>query len=224
MAFQLQPKTYNWTYLLRLPFECQPVCTTIVVLQKLITGLVNVLWILVEASFIDTALRVAQGQAGIEAAIPWLIYMILIIIWKRMGYSLGRVATRKLEIEAEAQMTAEAVKKRSRLHYSLIEDKESWELVNRVSGRIAKDTWYMLQWTCNFLNASVKIIGTFLILFTRLWWMGLAMLAASAVLILLSMKSGDAGKHGPHLRRRIGRKLSSVHQDFPLILIVQTRH
>lgn len=191
MAFQLQPKTYNWTYLLRLPFECQPVCTTIVVLQKLITGLVNVLWILAEASFIDTALRVAQGQAGIEAAIPWLIYMILIIIWKRMGYSLGRVATRKLEIEAEAQMTAEAVKKRSRLHYSLIEDKESWELVNRVSGRIAKDTWYMLQWTCNFLNASVKIIGTFLILFTRLWWMGLAMLAASAVLILLSMKSGD---------------------------------
>ena len=156
--FQLQPKTYNWTYLLRLPFECQPVCTIIVVLQKLITGLVNVLWILVEASFIDTALRVAQGQAGIETAIPWLIYMILIIIWKRMGYSLGRVATRKLEIEAEAQMTTEAVKKRSRLHYSLIEDKESWEL----------------QWTCNFLNAAVKIIGTFLILFTRLWWQRLA--------------------------------------------------
>ena len=49
-------------YLLRLPFECQPVCTTIVVLQKLITGLVNVLWILVEASFIDTALCVAQSQ------------------------------------------------------------------------------------------------------------------------------------------------------------------
>lgn len=188
--FQLQPKTYNWTYLLRLPFECQPVCTTIVVLQKLITGLVNVLWILVEASFIDTALRVAQGQAGIKTAIPWLIYMILIIIWKRMGYSVGRVATRKLEIEAEAQMTVEAVKKRSRLHYSLIEDKESWELVNRVSGQIAKNTWYMLQWTCNFLNAAVKIIGTFLILFTRLWWMGLAMLAASAILILLSMKSG----------------------------------
>lgn len=188
--FQLKAKRYNWTYLLRLPFECQPVCTTIVVLQKLITGLVNVLWILVEASFIDTALRVAQGQAGIETAIPWLIYMVLIIIWKRMGYSLGRVATRKLEIEAEAQMTAEAVKKRSRLHYSLIEDKESWELVNRVSGQIAKNTWYMLQWTCNFLNAAVKIIGTFLILFTRLWWMGLAMLAASAVLILLSMKSG----------------------------------
>lgn len=188
--FQLQSKTYNWTYLLRLPFECQPVCTTIVVLQKLITGLVNVLWILVEASFIDTALRVAQGQAGIETAIPWLIYMILIIIWKRMGYSLGRVATRKLEIEAEAQMTTEAVKKRSRLHYSLIEDKESWELVNRVSGQIAKNTWYMLQWTCNFLNAAVKIIGTLLILFTQLWWMGLAMLAASAILILLSMKSG----------------------------------
>ena len=60
--FQLQPKTYNWTYLLRLPFECQSVCTTIVMLQKLITGLVNVLWILVEASFIDTALCVAQSQ------------------------------------------------------------------------------------------------------------------------------------------------------------------
>ena len=59
---QLQPKTYNWIYLLQLQFECQPVCTTIVVLQKLITGLVNVLWILVEASFIDTALCVAQSQ------------------------------------------------------------------------------------------------------------------------------------------------------------------
>ena len=136
MSFQLKAQKYDWRYLLKLPFECQPFCTIFVVFQKVVGSVVTVLWIFVEAKFIDTALTVARGDMQRSAAYPWLICMVLIIVWKRMGYSLGRIATRKLEVESEAQLTEEAVKKRSRLHFSLIEDKEAWELVSRVSGLV----------------------------------------------------------------------------------------
>lgn len=216
MSFQLKAQKYDWRYLLKLPFECQPFCTIFVVFQKVFGSVVTVLWIFVEAKFIDTALTVARGDMQRSAAYPWLICMVLIIVWKRMGYSLGRIATRKLEVESEAQLTEEAVKKRSRLHFSLIEDKEAWELVSRVSGQITKNTWYTLQQTCNFLGYVVRLLGTFLILFRQLWWLGLLMLGASCLLIGISMKGGtkvyNAYKRAAAYQRRseyLGEVLTS---------------
>ena len=190
MSFELKPKTYDWRHLLGLPFACEPLCTVGVVGQKIVTGIVNVLWVLVEAKFIDFAISCALGQAAIREAFPLLVAMLLIVFWKRMGYSFGRILTNKIEVSSAYQMNREAVKKRARLHYSLIEDKETWELARRVSKDMESNVWGMLQQTCNFLMAVVRTLGVFLIIFSESAMLGVLMLLAAVPLIALSVKSG----------------------------------
>lgn len=190
MSFELKPKTYDWRHLLGLPFACEPLCTVGVVGQKIITGIVNVLWVLVEAKFIDFAIGCALGQEALIEGYPLLVAMLLIVFWKRMGYSFGRILTNKIEVSSAYQMNREAVKKRSRLHYSLIEDKETWELARRVSKDMESNVWGMLQQTCNFLLAVVRTFGVFLIIFSESALLGVLMLLVSIPLIGLSVKSG----------------------------------
>lgn len=191
MAFELKAKTYGWRHILGLPFACEPFCTAGVVAQKCVTGVVNVLWVLVEARFLNLSILCAVGQARVSDIYPWLAAMIGIIAWKRMGYSFGRLLTRRIQISSHYQMNKEAVKKRSRLRYSLIEDKETWELCSRISKDMGNDIWFMLQQTCNFFVAVIRIVGVFLIIFTQSIWMGILMVCVSIPLLYFSVKSGE---------------------------------
>lgn len=190
MSFKLKQKTYDWRYLLGLPFACEPLCTVGVVGQKIITGVVNVLWVLVEARFIDFAISCVLGQAVRSEAYSLLAVMLLIIAWKRMGYSFGRILTNRIQISSVYQMNQEVVKKRSRLHYSLVEDKETGELARRICQNIEQDIWGMLQNTCNFFVGVVRTGGVLLIIFTESVWLGLMMVLVSIPLLYFSVTSG----------------------------------
>ena len=188
MKFTLKKKEYKWYYLLGFPFMCEPLCTTGVVVQKILTGIVNVLWILAEAKLIDLAIYFMKKQAELQEAVPLLIIMLLIIIWKRMGYNIGRILTRKIEISAQYQLNKESVKKQSRIRYDLLEDNEVCELSRRVLKNT--DIWSMLQQTCNFITAVVRVTGVFLIIFSESTLLGIAMIAASVPVICFSVISG----------------------------------
>ncbi len=43
MSFHLKQKKYRWTDLVKIPFSCAPLCTSAVIGQKMLTGIVNVL-------------------------------------------------------------------------------------------------------------------------------------------------------------------------------------
>lgn len=213
MAFQLEQKKYNWTYLIRLPFECSPLGTVGLLAQKTLTGLVNVLWIPVEAGFIDAVLRLAGREGAFKDILPWAVLMLLIIFWKRMGYSFGRFATKKVDVEGGYQINMETVKKRSRIKYALVEDRDTWELVSRVCNQATRRVWDMLQKSSNVLVGVIRIAGTFVLVFTQIWWAGLALMLLSVFLLGLSLKSGgkiyEAHKEREEYERR-GRYLGQI--------------
>ena len=177
-------------YLLGMPFACEPICTIGVVAQKVLTGIVNVLWVLVEAEFIDRGVRLAMGGETLSAMLPLLSAMLLMAAWKRMGYSIGRILTRRIEVSAAYQMSVEAVKKRARLKFKLVEDEKIWELSNRVSRDMKKNVWSMTQHTCNFINGLVRITGVFLIIFAQSIGLGIACFLLSLPVIFFSVISG----------------------------------
>lgn len=190
MAFYLKPKKYDLRYLLGMPLACEPLCTIGVVAQKVLTGVVNVLWVLVEAEFIDKAVRLVTGGETLAGLLPLLAAMLFIVAWKRMGYSFGRILTRRIEVSAVYQMSLEAVKKRGRLKFKLIEDEKVWELSNRISRDMKKNVWSMTQHTCNFLVGLVRIIGVFLIIFAQSIGLGVGCLLLSMPVLIFSVISG----------------------------------
>lgn len=190
MAFKLKPKKYDLRYLLGMPLACEPLCTIGVVAQKVLTGVVNVLWVLVEAEFIDRAIRLVTGGETLARLLPLLAAMLFIVAWKRMGYSFGRILTRRIEVSAVYQMSVEAVKKRGRLKFKLIEDEKVWELSNRISRDMKKNVWSMTQHTCNFIVGLVRIIGVFLIIFVQSIGLGMGCLLLSMPVLIFSVISG----------------------------------
>lgn len=190
MSFQLKPQKYDLRHLLGMPLACEPLCTVGVVAQKVLTGVVNVLWVLVEAEFIDRAVRLVTGGETLAGMLPFVAAMVLIVAWKRMGYSFGRILTRRIEVSAVYQMGVEAVKKRSRLKFKLIEDEKTWELSNRISRDMKNNVWSMTQHTCNFIVGLVRIIGVFLIIFAQSMGLGIGCLFLSLPVLIFSVISG----------------------------------
>ncbi len=190
MKVELKKQTYGWRHILWLPFLCDPWCTVGVVAQKALTGVVNVLWVVVEARVIDLALSAALGKKALWEGAGSLAAMLLIVFWKRMGYNFGRLCTRRAEINSNYLMNREVVKKRAKLQYYLIEDQKTWELMSRVEKDMKSQVWGMLQQTCNAMLAVVRIVGVFLILFTESAVLGVMVLVVSIPLVIFSVQSG----------------------------------
>lgn len=190
MSFHLKQKKYRWTDLVRIPFSCAPLCTSAVIGQKMLTGIVNVLWVLVEAQFIETALACAAGRAQVKDAYPLLAAMLLIIVWKRMGWNLGRIPAERLRISVEYQTKLEVTKKRSKLKYSDVENNKIWELCQRVGKEMYRNLSMTLSSVCDFLMSMIRIFGVLLIIFAENPVLGGIMILIMVPLVAISVKSG----------------------------------
>lgn len=190
MSFQLEKRKYGWRDLFRIPFTCEPLCAVGLMGQKLLTATVNVLWVLAEAAFIDVALACAVGKAGIMDAVPWLICMLLIVFWKRMGWNLGKMPSEKLRISVEYQVSVEIARKRAKIKYSYIEDSNAWELCRRVSQEMKTSITNIMSQVCDFLLPMIRILGVLLIIFAQSPMLGVGMLFVMLPLMIVSVKSG----------------------------------
>lgn len=173
-----------------MPFSCEPLCALGLMGQKLLTAVVNVLWVLVEAAFIDAALACVAGKTKIWDAVPLLIAMLLIIFWKRMGWNLGMMPSEKLRISMECQVALEIAKKRARLKYSQIEDAKAWELCRRVSQEMKSNITNIMSQLCDFMLPMVRILGVLFIIFAESPILGVGMLFVMLPLMIVSVKSG----------------------------------
>jgi len=191
MSFQLKQKNYGWRDLVGIPFACNPGCTLALLGQKVLTGVVNVLWIPVEAAFLNTAIACAEGRAGMNSAYPLLAAMLLIIFWKRMGWNLGRLPNGRLRTDIEYQTRLEVTKKRARLKYSLIEDSRTWELCQRVGKEMSRNVAGILSTVCDFMLAMIRIVGVLIIIFVESPVLGFIMLVVTMPLVFVSVKSGQ---------------------------------
>lgn len=190
MSFHLKQKKYRWPDLVKIPFSCAPLCTSAVIGQKILTGIVNVLWVLVEAEFIETALACAAGRAQLKDAYPLLAAMLVIIVWKRMGWNLGRIPAERLRISVEYQTKIEVTKKRSKLKYSDVENNKIWELCQRVGKEMYRNVSWVLSSVCDFLMSMIRIFGVLMIIFAENPVLGGIMMLIMVPLVALSVKSG----------------------------------
>lgn len=178
MSFELEKKTYDRRYLLLLPFRCAPLCTVGTLFQKFITGIVCTLWIPVEAGFIDKAADCAAGGAEWRELLPFLAAMLLMIVWKRMGYSFGRFLTMKGEKATFYQLQNAIVKKCSRVSYRILEERRFQELKYSLLDSGQSIVWTMVQQTGNFMQYMMRMAGVCLFLGMENRWLGILVFGA----------------------------------------------
>ena len=93
-----------------------------VLLQKFATALANVAWLVLLAELIDEVLPQKVIMRSQEKMAQYVLGLILLSVWKRIGYSLGRYLTLKLQNMVCFRLKSKIVEKTSKIPYRLLED------------------------------------------------------------------------------------------------------
>ena len=189
MSFRFERKTYDWRHLLSVPYQCSPKYTVFTIAQKLLTGSICTILILVEADFIDKILRIREGVAEWSNVLPHMLVIAAIIIWKRMGYNIGRAFTKKVQGEMEYQFHRELVHKCSRVPYRLLEDRTFQNVKQYLFENANEIIWTILQQTGNFLQFLLRVLGVYLIFFAEDIWLGLLMVFVTVPVLYFSVRN-----------------------------------
>ncbi len=187
MSFKFEKKTYDWRHLLLVPFQCSPRYTAYTIVQKLLTGTLCTVLILVEADFIDKILLCQAGNVDWKIVLPHMLAILAIIVWKRMGYNLGRAFTKKAQGELEYQLQKELVRKCSHVPYRLLEDRTFQNIRQYLWENSYEIVWTVLQQTGNFLQFLVRIMGVYLIFFAENIWLGILMAFVTVPILYFSV-------------------------------------
>lgn len=138
-------------------------------LQKFATALANVAWLVLLAELIDEALPQEGIMRNQEKMAQYVLGLILLSVWKRMGYNLGRYLTLKLQNIVCFRMKSRMVEKISKIPYRLLEDYAFSELKQALQGNIGGSSgrtivWFLVQKSGNFMLYCVKLLGICLLL------------------------------------------------------------
>ncbi len=204
--FRLKHKVYKWYDLLCIPFSCSPLSTTAIGVQKLLTALAAVLQVIVLANFVDSVNENLNSAGTLSDSIVWFVLLVICVGWRRISFMVGRIFFVKLKILANVQLGKALTDKRSKLQYYLIEDEESWNLINRVCKDPDDQVRLMAQRTFNLMLYIIRIVGVLYIVFVNVWWIGILTGISCVPLLYLSLKSGENNynrkKEVAHYERR----------------------
>jgi ATP-binding cassette subfamily B protein len=190
-VFKLKEKNYGWVDFIATPFACDPGAAAALGIQKLLTALSAVFQVVVLAKFLDLANSAVKNGSGWSNVLIWFTILVVCVGWRRISFRVGLIFTNRIRIRAEAQMNMALTEKRSRLSYCLIENEESWNLINRVSKQPEQQITMMLQRSYNLILYVIRIFGVLYIVFTQVWWIGILTAVLCIPLIILSLKTGE---------------------------------
>jgi ATP-binding cassette subfamily B protein len=175
-----------------IPLVCAPFHTIYSGINSLLAALMPSALILAMAKFVDTALLIFQGGAAREAIYAPLVMIVAVIIYQNINGALSAFSGERLNLALAEGFRAATVEKRARLEYRHIESDESWELVNRVCRDPAGRVGGGFQNLLGIAGLVIQVVSVLGILFTQVWWAGLAVIAVSVPAFVVAVKGGKA--------------------------------
>lgn len=190
MEFELKKKKYDWKDFLILPCKCDALSTVALSIQKISTALAAVFQVAILAHFIDASKMALENKSGWKIATIWFILLSICVGWRRISFVVGKIFISRLRVNAISKMGIAFTDKLSCLHFSQIENENSWNLIKRVCTNPENQVRLMLQRTLNLILYLIRIFGVLYIVFVNVWWIGILTALMCIPLIFISLKSG----------------------------------
>lgn len=131
-----------------------------VFLQKITTAAADVLWLVLLAELIEEAIPENGIMGDMGKMAQYVLGLILLSAWKRMGYSFGRSLTLKLQNMVRFRFNCQMVEKTAKIPYRLLEDytfcELKWDLQESIDRGLV---WYVVQPAGNFMLYCVRTFG-----------------------------------------------------------------
>jgi len=177
-------------------FRCAPVAAFFYGFFDLANAALTPVTTLVAAGLIDAVIRSAQEGAPSREVYIYLALLAGLSAFKWLRSSLHNFADLRLVLALRARYRTALTEKRTRLEYALLEQSDTWDLIQRVAanpegGRL-KATYYHLIDITSFI---IKVSGLLIILASAIWWAPLVVVVTAGFALVIGVRGGKTLYH-----------------------------
>jgi len=204
----MKKKKYGLADYILIPLKLTPVSTSIFFINKIIVALYPALSVLIFASLIDTSIGIAQGNLAFNAIYWPAILLLALNVYSFTITSLTNIFETMLYHNMDLKYRPILAQKLSKLKYHLIEDGESYDLINRVKNEPVGKIYMGMIHIFDFLSFVINVVSVVIIIAASVWWAALLIITISLPLVFVAVKTGknnfDAFKKANKNFRRAG--------------------
>ncbi len=203
----LSPRRYTVFDSIGIAFRCAPIAAFFYGFFDLAAAALLPLATVVAARLIDAVVNTATAGAPVQEVSLQLALLAGLTAFGWLKSSLHNIADLRLVLALRARYRTALTEKRTRLAYRLLEQSETWDLIQRVAanpegGRL-KATYYHLVDMTAFI---IKVAGLLLILISAVWWAPLVMAGVAGLALFAGVRGGktlyDAERQAAEYDRR----------------------
>jgi len=187
---KIKDKNYNIADFISIPLKNSPVFTMLQMAGRAIEALIPYFSIIVTAKFVDTAIGIFNEKADADPIYLPLILLMGIIAYQNVVDTLMGFAKIKLLMRLNEEFRVATVEKRAKLEYRHIENNETWDLVARVCLDPAERIYGGFNHILDMASLVIQVASIIVLLVLQIWWAALLVIAFSAPLFIISIKSG----------------------------------
>jgi len=189
---QILQRNYGLGDLVIIPFKCSTWAAGFLLLQRILIGLIPTFQVVITASFIDGAIAVHRGQLALLQIYPRLAVLVALVAYQRLIGSALDLANVRLGMGFQAKFRTAVTHKRVNVAYEHIENAETWDLMNRVTGEGENQIVQGFNSLLLLAGSVIRIAGLLFLLFHQVWWAAVIIPVFSVPLFALGIKGGRA--------------------------------
>jgi len=178
--------------IITIPFKLAPGYSIIIALQKLFQGLIPTFQLIAIAKFLDVAIGIFKGLYSKNEIITLLVILTILIAFEWISEQLVGFLEVKLELRLREKLRVMIIEKSAKLKYKYIENKETWDLISRISEKPESQFRTAYINLLDTIELVIKVLGLMVVLINAVWWAALLIILISIPSFYLSIKSGKA--------------------------------
>ncbi len=189
----LSPRRYTVLDSIAIAFRCAPIAAFFYGFFDLAWAALTPVTTLVAARLIDAVVGTVRDGAPVEGVYRYLALLAGLTAFGWLRSALHNLADLRLTLALRARYRTALTAKRTRLEYALLEQPDTWDLIQRVAanpegGRL-KATYYHLVDLAAFV---LKVVGLLALLASVVWWAPLVVFAVSGFALIIGVRGGKA--------------------------------
>lgn len=200
-------KFFKGLNVLFLTFKISPLYSSIYVILTIIKAVTSTLiTTLVTAEFVDTATKILQTRESQNSIWKPLIMLLLILLIVNVINTVLSLVKTLLSFCIEKKYKPLIVKMQAEIDFKHLENKDSWELISRVSAKSEESILNGFTAFMTILTIIIYIISVLGLILMQVWWAAVLILVFSAPMLWLSVRTGrksyQATRETEEFRRR----------------------
>lgn len=190
-SLHLIERRYTTLDSIGIAFRCAPLAAFFYAFFDLAWAALTPLATLVAGRLIDAVVRSAGDAAAVNEVYRQLLILAGIIAFGWLRSAMHNFADLQLTLALRSRYRTALMQKRTRLQYRLLENSDTWDLIQRVAanpegGRLKQGYFHLLDLTA-FI---IKVGGLLGILAAVVWWLPLLVVTIAGAALAIGVRGG----------------------------------